>query len=278
MHSSTIAYKVLQLKAKRAVYTLLNGNTLSNIHGEGYDFAQIREYQMGDDIRKINWTITAKFAKPYIKELHSNRELSIIVCALMDGSLYFGEGNAKQHKLTEIASILGYASHYSNDLFRGIQYTQNHIYTTPPTKQLYHISQYTQSLYDSPLLDTTLDKDEAIKELFSRLTKSSLIFVLGDFLEEVDLSILSQKHDVVAIIIRDTEEEYPKILGETTLINPKNQSKLDIFWHKKAIENYKSKLKQHDDKLLAHLNRYNIRHIKILTTDDSVSRLMRLFT
>jgi uncharacterized protein (DUF58 family) len=62
-----IALKALQLKAKRQVYTLLSGNNLSKLHGEGYDFSELREYQMGDDIRKINWMITAKLGKPYVK-------------------------------------------------------------------------------------------------------------------------------------------------------------------------------------------------------------------
>jgi len=109
------ALKALQLKARHQVYTLLSGHNLSKLHGEGYDFAELREYQMGDDIRKINWTITAKLGKPYIKELHANRELSIVVCALMDASLYFGSGNAKQKKLCEVATILGYAAEQNAD-------------------------------------------------------------------------------------------------------------------------------------------------------------------
>jgi len=180
-----IPLKALQLKAKRQVYTLLSGHNLSKLHGEGYDFAELREYQMGDDIRKINWTITAKLGKPYIKELHANRELSIVVCALMDASLYFGTGNAKQTKLCEVATILGYAAEQNADLFTGIAYTQNQVIDTPPTKQLYHINHFSESLYEENLLHTTLDKQQAIDTLFKRIHKPSLVFVLGDFLEEV---------------------------------------------------------------------------------------------
>ena len=111
------ALKALQLKARHQVYTLLSGHNLSNLHGEGYDFSELREYQMGDDIRKINWMITAKLGRPYIKELHANRELSVVLCTLMDASLYFGSGNAKQKKLTEVATLLGYATQQQSDLF-----------------------------------------------------------------------------------------------------------------------------------------------------------------
>jgi uncharacterized protein (DUF58 family) len=135
------ALKVLQLKARHQVYTLLSGHNLSKLHGEGYDFSELREYQIGDDIRKINWTITAKLGKPYIKELHANRELSVVVAVFMDGSLYYGTGNAKQIKLTEIATLLGYAAQQNADMFTGISYAQDRTNSTVPTKQIYHIEQ-----------------------------------------------------------------------------------------------------------------------------------------
>jgi len=150
----TTPLKALQLKARHQVYTLLSGHNLSKLHGEGYDFAELREYQMGDDIRKINWTITAKLGKPHIKELHANRELSVVVCALMDGSLYFGSGNAKQEKLTEVATVLGFAAQHSGDLFTGLGYMQTQTYTTVPTKQVYHVEQFSKTLYEAPLLHT----------------------------------------------------------------------------------------------------------------------------
>ena len=223
------ALKALQLKARHQVYTLLSGHNLSKLHGEGYDFSELREYQTGDDIRKINWTISAKLGLPYIKELHANRELSVVVAAFMDASLYFGEGNAKQEKLTEVATILGYAAQQNNDLFTGISYTQKQTHATPPTKQLYHIEQFSQTLYDASVLNTTLDQSAAIQDLFKRLHKPSLLFVLSDFLEEMDLSLLSQKHEVIAVILRDREEEVPKKLGEVTLSHPQDSKKMDTY-------------------------------------------------
>lgn len=274
----TTHLKALQLKARHQVYTLLSGHNLSKLHGEGYDFAELREYQMGDDIRKINWTITAKLGKPYIKELHANRELSVVVCALMDGSLYFGSGNAKQEKLTEVATVLAYAAQHSGDLFTGLGYIQKQTYSTVPTKQVYHIEQFSKTLYESPLLNTTLKADTAIQDLFKRVYKPSLVFVLGDFLEEVDLSLLSQKHEVIAIIIRHKEEEYPKKLGEVSLNDPHNGEKLDTYFGRNSIEKYVAKLKENDEKLMEHFSRYDIRSVKIFTEDEVVGKLMKLFT
>ncbi len=276
------ALKALQLKARHQVYTLLSGHNLSKLHGEGYDFAELREYQMGDDIRKINWTITAKLGKPYIKELHANRELSIVLCALMDASLYFGTRNstmvkAKQDKLCEVATILGYAAEQNADLFTGIAYTQNQVIDTPPTKQLYHINHFSESLYETNVLHTTLNKQQAIDKLFKRIHKPSLIFILGDFLEEVDLSILAQKHEVVAIIIRERQEIEPQRLGEVTLTDPRTQETMETYLGKRSITQYKTSLQAHEKKRSEHFMRYDIRSVTIFSDEDAISKLITLF-
>ena len=271
------SFKALQLKARHQVYTLLSGHNLSKLHGEGYDFSELREYQMGDDIRKINWTITAKLGKPYIKELHANRELSVVVATLMDGSLYFGSGNAKQTKLTEVATLLGYAAQQNADLFTGISYEQNRTNVTPPTKQLYHIEQFSKTLFESSLLGTKVNYNTSIQDLFKRVHKPSLIFVIGDFLEEIDLSLLAQKHEVIAIIIRDREEESPKKLGEVTLSSPQNSNTMDTYFGKKSMEKYLAKLQENDEKLIEHFSRYDIRYVKVFTDDEVVGKLSSLF-
>ncbi|PTB87846.1 DUF58 domain-containing protein [cyanobacterium G8-9] len=271
------ALKALQLKARHQVYTLLSGHNLSKLHGEGYDFSELREYQMGDDIRKINWTITAKLGKPYIKELHANRELSVVVCALMDGSLYFGAGNAKQKMLTEVATTLGYVAQQNADLFTGIAYTEQHTFDTPPTKQLYHIEQFSKALFESPLLGTHLDKQQAIHNLFKRLHKPSLVFVLDDFLEEIDLSLLAQKHEVIAVIIREREEENPKVLGEVTLTSPQDNRYIETYFGKSSIAKYRTQLLKNEERNSEHFTRYDIRSVKIFTDEEVVSKLITLF-
>jgi len=271
------ALKALQLKARHQVYTLLSGHNLSSLRGEGYDFSELREYQIGDDIRKINWMISAKLGKPYIKEFHANRELSIVIATFMDGSLYFGAGNAKQKKLTEVATLLGYASNQQNDLFTGFCYTQEKTYTTPPTKQLYHIEQFSQMLYETPLLDTQIDTNSSISDLFRRIHKPSLVFVIGDFLEEIDISLLAQKHEVIAIIIRDRAEKSPKPLGEVVLSNPQDHSTMETYFGKRSIEKYLTKLKEHDEKLIAHFSQHDIRYVKIFTDEEVVGKLVSLF-
>lgn len=274
----SLAFRTLQLKARHQVYTLLAGNNLSKMHGEGYDFSELREYQIGDDVRKINWTITAKLGRPYIKELHSNRELSVAVAAMMDGSLYFGDDNLKQEKLTEVATLLGYSSHYNSDLFTGINFYADRYEVIPPTKQLYPIEQFSKRLYEQKILHTTLDYEKAVHTLFSQLHKRSLLFVIGDFLSPIDLSLLAQKHEVIAIVIRHRDEENPVRLGEVILDSPQNRDSLNTYFSTSSIQNYLTKLQQHDEALHTHFMKYDIRYVKIYTDEEAAEKLVRLFT
>ena len=269
--------RALQLKARHQVYTLLSGHNLSKLYGEGYDFAELREYQVGDDIRKINWTITAKLGKPYIKELHANRELSVVVAALMDGTLYFDQDNEKQEKLAEAAMILGYAAQHNADLFTGLRYTQKGVKVTLPTKQLYLVENFSSELFDIPLLSTQLKIQPALQDIFKRVHKASLLFVIGDFLEEVDLSLLAQKHEVIAIVIRKREEESPSVLGEIHFRSPQSLMKIDTYFGKKSIARYQQKLRENDRRNAEHFSRFGIRSVKIFTDEESVSRLATLF-
>ena len=93
----------------------------------------------------------------------------------------------------------------------------------------------------------------------------------------MDLSLLAQKHEVIAIIIRDRAEESPSALGEISLSNPKDNSKMETYFGKRSIEKYFAKLKEHDDKLIEHFSSHDIRYVKILTEDEAVGKLLSLF-
>ena len=157
--------------------------------------------------------------------LHSWTEASILAQETVN----------KQRKLTEVATLLGYATQQQNgDLFTGINYIQNKTEITPPTKQLYHIEQFSEKLFETSILGTKVNLTASFQDLFKHLYTPSLLFVIGDFLETVDLSLLAQKHEVIAIIIRDREEESPKKLGEVVLSNPQNGTKLDTYFGKEV--------------------------------------------
>lgn len=277
MNAVSDHFNVLKIKAKEQVYTLLSGQNLSKLHGEGYDLSEIREYQVGDDIRKINWTITAKLGKPYIKELHADRELSVVVAAMLSGSLYFGEGNAKQQILAETAALLGYAAQHEGDLFTGVVCQEEKTRYLPPTKEIYMVENYARILYEATLMENKLIYDEALQGLFDYLLKPSLLFVIGDFLQPVDLSLFAQKHEVVVLIIRDRGEEHPKTLGDVRLVDPQSRNEKQTYFAKRSIAAYLAHLKENDHKLSEHFARYNIRWVKIYTDELPITKLLKLF-
>jgi len=277
MIDTYLALRELKIKARQQVYTLLAGNNLSKLNGEGYDLSEIREYQVGDDVRKINWIITAKMGRPYIKELHANRELSIVVATIMDGSLYFGKSNDKQKKLTEVVALLSYSAQYNGDLLTSISYEDNHTNHTPPTKQIYHIDRFVDHIYRLPLIGSSSSYQDAIEDIFKRIFNPSVIFIIGDFLQEVDLSLLSQKHEVIAIIIRDRIEEYPEKLGEVVLKNPIDGIEINTYFGQKSIDRYITKLEQSDESLIKHFSQYNIRYQKIYSDEEAITKLVALF-
>ena len=270
-------FRALQIRARHQVYTLLSGNNLSKLHGEGYDLSELREYQPGDDVRKINWIITAKQGKPYVKELHANRELSVVITAMMGGSLWLGECNAKQNTLTEVTTLLGYAAYQNGDLFTGIAYQKHNTSFQPPTKQLFHIETFSKRLFEADILGTALLYNEAAKNLFLQIQKPSLIFIIGDFLQEVDLSLLAQKHEVIALIIRDRAEENPEKLGEVILKDPQSGTRMNTFFGQKSIDRYLARLQENDDALREHFMRYDIRYTKIYTDEEAIGKLVNLF-
>ncbi len=271
-------FKLIEIKAKEQSYNLLSGNHLSKIYGEGYDFGELREYQIGDDIRKINWTISAKMQRPFIKELHANRELSVVVTALISPSLYFGLKDTKmvrekQDLITEISLLLGYSTIYNQDLFTGIYYFNNKSYLTPPTKQIYNIEEFAKKIYNLNILNSTLNYDIST-DLFSKIINRSLIFIIGDFLEDIDLSILSKRHEVVVIIVRHKYEVNPKALGEIILKNPSTEEEESRFFGKGIIQKYIKEVKKSDDKLYNHLNQFSIKYININTNDNILDKLV----
>jgi len=259
--------QTILLKAKEDVYSHLSGENLSHILGEGYDFAELREYESSDDVRHISWINSAKLGKPYVKKMHEERELNVAVCSIFDGRFLVGK---KQELLTYIVAILAYSSYEANDFFSPSLLLDSKLKHYEATKNIYAIENYLAELGTSKLLG----KKSNYRELSSlSLNAKHLLFLVGDFLEEVDLSILAQKHELVVVIIRDREEENPQMRLDEQLINPQTNQVVSQTLNKRAIKYYKAKLEEHDRKLYEHFYAYNIRFIKVYEEGEILKAL-----
>jgi uncharacterized protein (DUF58 family) len=269
--------KTLLIKTKRQVFSEMIGNNPSLFHGEGYDFSELREYQVGDDIRKIDWTITAKLQKPYVKLFHEERELNVVAACVMGGSLYFGTHRIKQEVVAETAAIVGYSAAKNGDLFTGAVVNEKEVRTERPTKRLFGINRFVESVDEMPVLGVRGDYEEGMRQLFRRLKRRSVLFVIGDFLAQVDLGLLSKRHEVIAVIVRDRFEEHPVPLGQVHLVDPETGETLQTHFGQNSVAKYRAQIVASDKALFKHLHKHRIRFVKIYTDEDPFGKLVRLF-
>lgn len=263
--------QTILFKAKEDVYSHLSGGNLSRILGQGYDFAELREYDSSDDVRHISWINSAKLGQPYVKKMHEERELNVAVCSILDGRFLVGQ---KQELLTYIVAVLGYSAYESNDLFSALTLVGSEFKQYEATKNIYAIENYLEALGSVKLLGKKVAYEKlSVMELASK----HLLFMVGDFLDEIDLSILAQKHEVLVIIVRDVLEEHPKASMDEQLINPQTNQAMNQTLSKKSIEYYKAKLAAHDKRLYDHLHRHNIRFVKVYEQREVMEALSQLF-
>jgi len=211
---------------------------------------------LGEDARKIDWKSTAKTGKPHVKLYFEEKEINVVVCALLSGSLLFGD---KKLSLIEICSSLGYSTlKLSNKLTPVI--VSDTMLVMKGSKKLQSVEHFIQEIEKIELYKKSVD----LTHINLKLKQKSMVILVGDFLGEVDLSLLSSRHEVFVIIIRDSFEENPSILGEGEFIDPVSGEVAEFYFGKSARESYAKKYKENDEKLYKHLHHLGISYMKII--------------
>ena len=266
--------ETITLKAKEDVYRLLQGGNFSKFLGQGYDFSELRTYDSSDDIRHISWINSAKFGEPYVKKMHEERELNVVVAMLIDGRMAIGQ---KQELMGQVLAVLSYSALYANDLLQSCFFVGESFKQQEPTKRIEEVEATLEQLLEIEPLGLALDYSQIQQKLLEKIEEKSLLFLLGDFLEEIDLSVLAEKHEVCVLIVRDPWEENPVQKPEAQLLNPISNKLLSQTLSSSAIKHYQQKLEEHDQKLYAHFNEHRIRYVKIFSSDEIVESLEGLF-
>ena len=266
--------ETITLKAKEDVYRLLQGGNFSKFLGQGYDFSELRTYDSSDDIRHISWINSAKFGEPYVKKMHEERELNVVVAMLVDGRMVIGK---KQELMGQLFALLSYSAFYANDLLQSVLFIGEHFKQYKPSKRIEEVEVTLKELLEVEPLGLALDYGQIEQKLLEKIEEKSLLFLVGDFLDEVDLSVLAQKHEVCVLIVRDPWEEAPTQKPEAQLLNPIRNKLLSQTLSSSAIKHYKQKLEEHDKKLYAHFNEHRISYVKIFSNKEIVERLEGLF-
>lgn len=271
--------KKILIKTKKSIFSNKIGNNTSKFKGEGYDFVELREYETGEDVRKIDWVISAKIGKPYVKVFHAQRELDINIVSLMGGSMSFGTTISKQEVITEIVSLIGYSCVAQGDNYSGFIVNDTIDMVTKKTKNIHGVEVLAKIIYGYNPIGKTIDHQKIAEELFKKIRRKSIIFLIGDFLEmsTINLKLLAKKHEVIAIIVRDHFEEQPFALGNVNLVDPSSLKQFDGVVSNSAVKEYTQRIKQSDQKLFKSFKEWGIEYTKIYTNDNIVAKMMKVF-
>ena len=265
------------IKARRQIVGDRIGNNASMFRGEGYDFLELREYISGDDTRHIDWNITAKMQCPYVKVFREERELSVVSVAMLGGALDFGKETRKIESAAEVVALIGYSALGNGDLFSHYNFSKEMRDEVRAGKKKFAVAQSVKSVMNAILLNHKADYTAMARTLHKRLKRRSLIVVIGDFFEIPDMRLLAKRHEVVAIIVRDRQEEKPEPMGFTTLIDPESGAVLEGDFNTASIQKYHEKILTHDRILFDQFRRDGIRSTKLYTDSHASVILRRLF-
>ena len=206
----------IEIRTKHLVNEVFSGEYQSVFKGRGMEFSEVREYQPGDEIRSIDWNVTSRLGRPYIKHFIEERELNVILMADISGSKNFGTVNQLKGEIAaEICAILASAAIKNNDRVGLLMFTDQVEKFIPPKKGRTHILRVIREvLYSQPEHKGT-DIAQALDYLNRLLTRRSIVFIISDFLDTEylkQLRVASKRHDVIAINITDPREiELPKV-------------------------------------------------------------------
>jgi len=265
------------VRARRQVFSEMVGNNPSIFQGEGYDFIELREYMPGDDIRHIDWNITAKLQKPYIKIFREERELNVVVATMLNGSVHFGSKRFKQDVIAEVMALLGFSVMKNGDLLSAYIFSEELEAHYKPTKKIFSIHKIVEDILQFDPLNKKADYKKLADTLYQRLKRKSLIIIVGDFFDMPSLKLLAKKHEVLAVIVRDRLEEHPPEMGFASLVDPESGAVLEGDFNSASVEAYAKKVKEHDRELYATLTKNQIRFTKIYTDENVAVALRRLF-
>lgn len=219
METQEILKKVrrIEIKTKRLSDHIFSGEYHSSFKGRGMTFSEVRPYQYGDDIRTIDWNVTARFKEPYIKVFEEERELTMMLLVDVSGSESFGTTvQQKREMITEMCATLAFSAIQNNDKVGVIFFTDEIELFIPPKKGKSHILRIIRELVDFQPKSKGTDINKTLKYFANIMKKKTIVFILSDFMNdgyEDPLKIAAKKHDITGIRVYDRNEEALPNLG-----------------------------------------------------------------
>jgi uncharacterized protein (DUF58 family) len=224
--------KLLELQTRGLVNSLFTGEYRSVFKGQGMEFAEVREYQVGDEVRSIDWNVTARMRRPFVKRYIEERELTVMLAVDLSGSERFGtRGRFKSELASELAAVLAMSAIRNNDRVGAVLFTDRIEHVVPPRKGRRHALRLMRDLLVFEPAGSRTDLPAALEFTMKMLTHKSIIFVVSDFqAEDLEhpLKLLAQRHDVVAVTVDDPSEQTLPDIGLARFVDPETGSTLDV--------------------------------------------------
>lgn len=284
MEATDLLKKVrkIEIKARGLTKHIFAGEYHSAFKGRGIAFSEVREYQYGDDIRTIDWNVTARFNHPYVKVYEEERELTVMLLIDVSGSGGFGTSvNFKQDVMTEIAAILSFSAIFNKDKIGVIFFSDKIGKFIPPQKSRKHILRIIRELLDFRPESNKTNLDVPLRFLTNAIKKRCTAFILSDFIApdfEEALRIASNKHDIAAIKVYDTVETTLPDIGFVKITDAETGAEKWIDTSSKNARNaYMQWWNDHVTRINGVFRRCGVDSAFINTGQDYVQPLIKLF-
>ncbi len=284
MEATDLLKKVrkIEIKARGLTKHIFAGEYHSAFKGRGIAFSEVREYQYGDDIRTIDWNVTARFNHPYVKIYEEERELTVMLLIDVSGSGSFGTtSNFKQDVMTEIAAILSFSAIFNKDKIGVIFFSDKIGKFIPPQKSRKHILRIIRELLDFRPESNKTNLDVPLRFLTNAIKKRCTAFILSDFIApdfEEALRIASNKHDIAAIKVYDTAETTLPDIGFVKITDAETGAEKWIDTSSRNARNaYMQWWNDHVTRINGVFRRCGVDSAFINTGQDYVQPLIKLF-
>ncbi len=285
METSEIIKKVrkIEIKTRGLSSNIFAGQYHSAFKGRGMAFSEVREYQFGDDVRDIDWNVTARFHRPYVKVFEEERELTVMLLIDVSGSLDFGtQKQMKRDMVTEIAATIAFSAIQNNDKIGVVFFSDKIEKYIPPKKGRKHILYIIREMLDFQPESKRTDVKQAVEFLSSVQKRRTTAFILSDFYVRDDfqqsLQICNRKHDVVAIQVYDQRAKELPDVGLMKVVDAETGFEQCIDTSSKRLRQaYQRYWMSRQAELQETFNKSNVDNVSIATNEDFVKSLLMLF-
>lgn len=285
MDTTDIFKKVrkIEIKTRGLSRNIFAGQYHSAFKGRGMAFSEVREYQFGDDVRDIDWNVTARFHRPYVKVFEEERELTVMLVIDVSGSLDFGTTQrTKQELSTEIAAVLAFSAIQNNDKIGVIFFSDRIEKYIPPKKGRKHILHIIHEMLNFQPVSRKTDINGAIEYLTRMMKRKCIAFVISDFYTRKnflkEIQIANSKHDIVAIQLYDPRAKTLPNIGLMKVQDAETGHEMFIDTSSKKLRQAHTQYwLQRMDELNHTFNQSKVDWVSIATNEDYVKALMLLF-